>query len=554
MKYCIQILSIVLLLCTLSCSENNKSSEYALSGIPYEDSDNNTYGIIDYEGNSIVSGLEDATFPVINGYFVKETEDGAQILCKVDGNSYSVIPQTSDYNTFGVFNDGLIPACKEEDHIVILDENGNVVFSLENYDNSEVVGCASYSSNKLRVKLMNGSVIYLDKSGNKLFGKSYEWGTDFVNGKAVVCVSDDEYSLIGKDGNIVFSFKSDDEDHVKISHEYELVSSKEEDDIVRIYDFKGNVACKCPSKVEEIYAFGKECFIFKKDYEYGLMTYDGIELIRAKYDQLVFNGNTLLATYEDRDNEILILDLNGNITGTLDGEKIYSAHEYGFDFPNIIKREDDEVYLVNDRNEVIGSGPLNIDIDLNDLEYIEIVRSQHFPKNEVLNTVMNLCGNGTGLPKDQGAFFLNGSNHCHPSDIKLLKDRPIEQLAYKYSCNTNISEGVNYSIDFEVSFDEPIIREGSSELNPTAWLNGMKITVSNSNRFQNAAFFNLCRQTLEDSFDCEITATDNNDYVLTSKDHENLIILVHGEENCFYIYLRQRNDLTLSYWTNYIRG
>lgn len=554
MKYCIPFLILIVLLSASSCSKNSHTTEYILSGLPYEDNDANTYGIIDSKGDIVVSGFEDATSPIMNGYFVKETEDGAHVLCKVEGNSYSVISNSSGYDAFGIMNNGLIPACREDEHIVILSESGDVIFKLESYDESEVVGCASYSSNKLRVKLLNGTVIYLDESGNKLFDKSYEWGTDFINEKAIVCISNDDYSLISGDGNVIFSFKGDNEDDIKISHEFELICSKDEDEIVTIYDFEGNVVCKCPKKVEEIYSFGKDYFVFKKDYEYGLMNYSGVELIRAKYDQLVINGNTLLAIHEDRDDEVLILDNNGNITGTLDGEEIYSAREYGYDFPNIIKREDDEIYLINDNNDIIGSGALNIDIDLDDLEYLGNVRSLYLPKNDVLDNVMGLCGDGTGLPKEQGAFFVEGSTHCHPTNVKILTNCPKDQLIGKRSYSTNISDGVNYSIDFEVSFDEPIIREGSTELNPSAWLNGMKITVSNSNMFQNAAFFNLCRRTLEDTYDCEVTTSNKNDYVLTSNNNKNLIILVHGKGDYFYIYLRQRNESTLSYWTNYIRG
>lgn len=554
MKYWIHLFSEILLFSLLSCSNSNNSYEYTLNAIPFEDNDKDTYGILDSKSNVIASGFEDAVTPVINGYFVKENGDGSHVLCKVDGsNMYSVLSQTSGYDSFGVMNDGLIPACKENEHIVILNEQGNVVFTLESYDNSEVVGCASYSSNKLRVKLLNGSVIYLDKSGSKLFEKSFDWGTDFVNDIAIVSSSDDEFSLISGAGEIIFSFEGDDEDDVKISHEYGYVNSKDEDDIVTIYDFQGNVVCKCPKKVEEIYSYGKDYFIFKKDYYYGLMNYEGVELIRAKYDQLIFNGNLLLAIHEDRDDEVLLLDNKGNVTGILDGEEILSAQEFGFDFPTIIKREDDEIYLIDSKCEIIGSGSMNIDIDLDELEYVSNIRNLYFPQQDILGVVMDLCGNGNGLPEGQGAFYTNGSNHCHPADVKLLSNIPKDKLTGKSSYLANISQGVNYSIDFEVSFDEPIVRANSSDLNSSAWLIGMKIIVSTSNMFQNAAIFNLCRRTIEDKYDCEVTVSNKNDYVLTSNDHKNLIILVHGKGDYFYIYLRQRNESTLSYWTNYIR-
>lgn len=548
-----QILATIILMSICSCSKQNSATEYSLSGIPFEDNDSSIYGLIDLKFNIIATGFEDAVSPVINGFFFKENGEGSQVLCKVDGNTYKELTKTSGYDNFGVMNNGLIPACKENENIVILDEFGDIAFTLGSYDDSEVIGCASYSSGILRVNLMNGSVIYLDTSGNKLFDTSYSYGTDFINDKAIISSSDGEFSLINGDGEIIFSFIGESEDDVKISHEFKLVCSKDEDDIVTVYDFQGNTVCKCPKKVEEVYSFGKDCFVFKKGYYYGLMNYEGIELIRAKYDQLVFNGTNILAIHEDRDDEVLILDLEGNIVGTLDGEEIYSAKEFGFDFPNIIKREDDEIYLIDEKCKIVGPGSLDIGIDLDDLEYVSNVRNMYFPKNEVLKIVMDLCGNGTGLPANQGVYYFNGNSHCSPKDVRLLSDCPKDKLIGQQSFSTTISEGVNYSIDFEVSFDEPIIRENTYEFNSYAWLKGMRIIVSTPNMFQNAAFFNLCRKTLEDSYDCEVTASYKNKYVLTSNDQKNLMIFVLGKGDYFNIYLRERNESTLSYWTNYIR-
>lgn len=95
MKYCIPFLILNVLLSASSCSKNSHTTEYILLGLPYEDNDANTYGIIDSKGDIVVSGFEDATSPIINGYFVKETEDGAHVLCKVEGNAYSVISNSS---------------------------------------------------------------------------------------------------------------------------------------------------------------------------------------------------------------------------------------------------------------------------------------------------------------------------------------------------------------------------------------------------------------------------------------------------------------------------
>ena len=66
MNYWYHILIIMLLFGTFSCSNNLKTTEYTLSGIPYEDNDSVSYGIIYPNSDVIFSGFAEATSPVIN--------------------------------------------------------------------------------------------------------------------------------------------------------------------------------------------------------------------------------------------------------------------------------------------------------------------------------------------------------------------------------------------------------------------------------------------------------------------------------------------------------
>lgn len=66
--------------------------------------------------------------PVKNGYFVKVKGNGSHVLCKIYGEaSYSVLFQTSGYDSFGIVNNGIIPVCKENENIIILDEQGKIM-------------------------------------------------------------------------------------------------------------------------------------------------------------------------------------------------------------------------------------------------------------------------------------------------------------------------------------------------------------------------------------------------------------------------------------------
>ncbi len=550
-------------LCLCSCGNEKSATAYRLSALPVEDNERDSYGLLGADGKILSADFEYAPGPVVNGYFSVHDSSATVALCRVDESGYHVVSSASGYSEFGIMNDDRIPACRGEERIAILDGEGNCLFSLTEFDGREVRSCASYSCGKLKVVLQDGAVGYVDKAGNKLFEQTFLWGTDFVNDKALVEYSENEYALIDGNGKKLFSFFGVDEEYVKISHEYSYICSKNDEDLVTVYDFSGQKVCECPEKVEEIHSFGKDGFIFKKDYENGLMDYTGSELIRARYEQLVFNGNSLLAIDEDRDDEILLLDFTGKTIGTLDGEEIYSPQEYGFEFFNLIKREDEEIYLIDHDGRRVGE-PIDVSVDLDDLPSARIVNSLYFPKEEVLREVMGLCGNGVGFDHSLGVFYYEDGRFCKPSDVKLIKAAPTDELVGETAFSKTISSGLNYSLDIEFLFSGSIVNSGSGVLNPSAMLSGMKITVATSDIFTNAAFFNLCRRTLVDEYGCEVISQNNSDYLLAGNDEdENLIILIHEDpqshlnwtsaESHFYIFLRQRNKTTVAYWTDIIQ-
>lgn len=177
---------------------------------------------------------------------------------------------------------------------------------------------------------------------------------------------------------------------------------------------------------------------------------------------------------------------------------------------------------------------------------------------------MGLCGNGVGFDHSLGVFYYEDGRFCKPSDVKLIKAAPTDELVGETAFSKTISSGLNYSLDIEFLFSGSIVNSGSGVLNPSAMLSGMKITVATSDIFTNAAFFNLCRRTLVDEYGCEVISQNNSDYLLAGNDEdENLIILIHEDpqshlnwtsaESHFYIFLRQRNKTTVAYWTDIIQ-
>lgn len=549
MKTINKLLVLLSIIISVACQSDSQRGKYTLNCIPYEDGENDGYGLLNSDGTCFLSKLlKDSPTPIINEYFAIE-EDGLFSLCKLQNSSYEKIADCGGLSAIGVMNDGLIPVCKENEHIRVLNANGRLEFSLDSISDIEVAGCFSYSCKKLRVLLVNGEFVYLDQQGNQLFGRTYSWATDFDGGYAVVCVEGDSYAVIDMQGEAIFTFDCKNQDKIRYSSQYKYLATADKDDKILIYNFKGEIVGIYPSKVESVYAFKEDCFIFANDDGYGLMNYKGGELIRAKYDQLVSNGNYYLAIHPDNDEEIRIIDEHENVLTILDGEEIYDLHALGYSFPNIIIRPDDEIYLIDSKGNAIGKNSNNFELDIDDIIYANQVPNLYFPQDRVLSIAMNLCGRGNGISIGQGAYFIEKQGHCHTTDVKFIKNsvNPA-QFRGKYSASTILEQGVNYSVDFGVTFDEPIFRQGAENLNNSAWLTDITITITLQDIFLCASFFNVCKDRLI-KLGCTSLYSNNNDHILLSNDRENVLVMKHNKQaNTFSIIVNKENEDAINKW------
>lgn len=460
-----QIFFIILIaISMIACGRRSRDIEYNVSLLPCLTDQTEESGYVDCKGHFVSTRYSDEMTPVINGF------------CLLDGTLYRVGKSIADTTPVlrnlvesGIMNEGLMPICFANGYISIIDKDGHHVFTLTKFGGKEVCASYSYSNSKLRVILEDNTFVYVDKNGQQLFDHIYSYATDFKNGYAIVQTvnqNNDLYSLIDNTGTPVFTFESTNSDYITISHDLKLLSTIIEDRVI-VYDFKGKTILNCPSKVQEIYGFCYDGFIYMNDDgEFGLMSYDGDVLIRAKYEQLVPHGRNYLAlTYED---EILLINKKGAILKDWEGEEIFDFRHEGFDFPAIINTEDDGYIILDEEGNIILD---KIDEFWNpdNLYYLRTVESQYFPKDRMLNTIMELCGNGMGISDIYGAYFVRGAKHCLPTDIPFLSsDYSKQDLEGYYGAWHTVEEGLNYKLSYVVRFDEPMVNRGENTFNPTA--------------------------------------------------------------------------------------
>lgn len=474
------ILKIVLSLCLIALCSCTSSTDkgIALSFIPCANDDE--MGFLDNTGTfyPMPSVAYDELGAVINGHFLAG-EKLYKAGRKAQDTSNVLITGLSEV---GIMSDGLIPVCKRYQNIDVLREDGTKAFTLSKYEGEDVRYCYSYSDSKMRVVLDDGYYVYIGKEGEMLFGKKYAWATDFKKGYAVVRIkgqNDHLFSLIDNSSAPIFTFESDDEDDISVSHDLELLCGRELDRMV-IYNFKGKRVLECPATVYQIYSFLKDGFIFSNDNdEYGLMSYTGEIIIRAKYDQLVPNGDKFLASFNG---EVDLIDRKDNIIKRFDGDYIFDFHTNGFDFPNIIEDYDCKLTMIDAMGNVIAD-ELELDFDFDDLvEYSNVVINGYLPKDQIIDTIIEAIDGGAGMSKTFGGFF-SSNEHCFTKDISFLGQMYLSSLTGEYSAKKNMESGLNYSMSFAVVFDEPIVKEGATSLNTSAWLDRMEITVECTDYF-----------------------------------------------------------------------
>lgn len=531
-KKVMRVLAAAVMICALAYATlrlvwmSNDDARYrkTIDYIAFEYNEDSDYGLVDKDGNVFASSFYDCS-PVINGFFVamEDERDSTYSLCKMTDEGYEKIAQIDEYSQTGMMNDGLMPVCNDSEHIHVIDTDGNLAYWLDSVDGEEVAFCSNYSCGRLRVNLADGSYAYLDKAGERLFGKTYSWANDFNQGYAVVGIDgDDTYAVIDTEGETLFTFDCYDPDHINFSPSRELLSTIDEDDRTIIYDFTGKQINTYPKKVNYVYSFGDDSFVFHNDdEEYGLMRYSGEELIWAKYDLIVPNGEHYLAIHPDDNDEIRLIDEHDKLIKTLDGYDIYDFHHFGYDFPNMISRPDDEIYIIDDEGNAIGGKSLDGDLDTYfDLGYYEKVKNQYFPTAHVLSLVMSLCGQGSGIPAGEGAFFYKDNRRCYPADVRFIYNEPDKSIfSGSPSAYHMVDHGLNYQIHFGVAFDEPIVRDGDSTLSNTAWLKEIVITIVSNKK---NGFKRLCQDKLE-SLGCTSFCSNDEVTAYLSNNEENII-------------------------------
>lgn len=302
--------------------------------LPVQLERNGSWSMINAEGEVVYENefKEKPTLVINNVFSVKE---GEGITVYNAGDKPEPIKGLEGLKSAGMMNEGLIPATAPNSRIALYDDSGNKEFELEPYKGNEIVKADfCYSDGLLTVEDEKGNVGYVDKKGKMVIEPKYYTGSQFIEGYAVVAEKSEsdngesvyKKSVINKKGEAVVSLKSD----------YELLANavingyvivKDVNDNILFVDMDGEIT-KCPSKVEQITAIYKDLYIYTSDGSYGAMDYKGESIVRAKYDNLMWDDTNEIFIAKMGD-ECQILDKKGEKTAETDYKNAMVINGFG---------------------------------------------------------------------------------------------------------------------------------------------------------------------------------------------------------------------------------
>ena len=424
------------------CSCNFKSSK--IEYLPCKVDKNDDWGFVNAKGEVFCKdAFKNAPTEVRNGVFFIQ-EDGAYAMYQFDKKKPKLI--LDGLSHFGKTNEGLVPICKKDSRIEIVDVNGTTKFMLDKIDGQEVIACtSSFKSGLLIVSTMDkeGERYYgvVNESGKVILSPKYKDLTILDANLFYVRTDEDGESqrfFIDKNGKKQTQWNKD----LQIKCTSDEYIATERDERYYVYDMKGNEVLKCPAKVQSIKDIKNNFFIFRsEDYEYGVMNIKGEIIVPAKYKQIdIVDNGFIVKRNEDRNQELL--NREGELISEID-DLDYALNVDGFG--NIGVEGRSNYYILDEKFK-----PLN-KIEFHDIELYydySYIQSEYFDYGAVIAAVKEaLDGELAELKFGTSVTAID----------KVTSKGAKEYSSYTYNAYVKIAQSVRYSVNANLMFDKKIL-------------------------------------------------------------------------------------------------
>ena len=306
-----------------ACEQTETTTGSDIQYIPFQETVSSGWGLIGTDGQVLVNNeFKNMPTVVMHNRFFAKNKTGKWELYSVDGNIKQI---PGEYTQVGAFIEEVAPVVEEGRSIEFIDVNGKVVFVLDHVDGKDVSTCTNFSDGVavFRAGKYCGAI---NTKGDVIAPARYIEILPANEGKMLALDKKNERFLLeGNADNIEYTVISNTGQELgtipmrrfKIASQMFsdgalVVTDESGDGSVRtgLIDEKGDWIVKASENIKSIKAIQNKTFIYSDGDAYGVMDFQGQQVVRPRYANLIYatEDGLLFAKSDKEKAEYRLLD------------------------------------------------------------------------------------------------------------------------------------------------------------------------------------------------------------------------------------------------------
>ena len=448
------IMSVLAIIVT-GCSNVSSNIQY----IPCKTDKKADWGFMNKQGNVVADDMfKDQPSYVRDGVFSVQEADDLYTLYAFDTKKPTVLLENLVF--VGSPRNGLLPVCKKDHRIEVIDTKGHTKFELYKIGDKIVKSCSpQFQFGYLVVESEEGLYGMVNTDGQLLLDLKYSAlkpiKKDFIlalksdldvdvtsdDDEVAVGTLNEDYMMINEKGKKYEGWKKEDLEKIDLPSasldipvEYLVVNKG---DRLYIYNLKGELVLKCPDRVKDIYQIKNGFFVYKGEDDCGVMNLKGERIVNEKYVSISILDNGFLAR-RDYGKNFELLNENGESIRKIDD---YDSFDYaeGFGYWGI---DENEEFVLDNEFQPIQKNGLYI---IGDDDYSSEIQSDFLDIDAIVETLVSAK---SGKLSDWGLDFGKTIGKCD-----YLKSQNIADFKSDYYDLENYASSRLYKVSLVVIFD-----------------------------------------------------------------------------------------------------
>lgn len=434
----------VLAVTIVSCANTSSNIQY----LPCQTEKNTDWGFVDAHGNVVCADMfKNQPSYVREGLFNIKESNGTYTLYTFDVKKPSILLENLAF--VGSPRNGLLPLCRKDNRIEIINTKGQTIFELNKLDGKAVKACGCiFRHGYLIVQTEDGLCGLVNTKGKMVLKPKYSLLLP-LNKNFIFAEIDGEVLFVNEKGEKCGEWKREGDLLGILPFDWTRESPieyfvKEKDGRYIIYNLKGEQILKCPERVKEILEIKNGFFVYEGEDGRGVMSFKGERIINDKY-LLINILNKGFVALRDEEHSFEVLNKKGEVIRKINDYKRIDVVD-GFAY---IGKDGNDEFVLNSNFEPTHKNAYYHILPSDNCS--EDIQSDFLDINYIVETIVS--------SKENKLYDLGLDFGKKLADCDYLKSISINNYNGDYCKIENYVSSRLYNIDMIVHFDRVSFKE-----------------------------------------------------------------------------------------------